>query len=106
MAKSLVVIQMEFRKAKEQADRLEQVARELTQLSCIQLDDTLSEINSAWKSDTSNAFIRKGRRMQEQLNIRANEIKRTAAAIRTIANNTYKAEMQAYQIATERKYKG
>lgn len=105
MAKSLVVIQMEFSKAKAQADRLDEIARELTQTADSQLGGALSGISKAWKSDSSSAYIKKGKDVQQQLRNRANELRKTASAIRTIAQNTYDAEMNAYRLAIARTYR-
>lgn len=106
MAKSLVVIRMEYKKAKEQAERLEQIAKDLNQTADNRLGEVLSGVNQAWKSDTSAAYLKKGKAVQEQLKQRAAELRKTASAIRTIAQNTYNAELRAYHIAMERKYKG
>jgi uncharacterized protein YukE len=106
MAKSLIDIQMDFNKAKSQANRLDEIAKELTQIADSQLGGVLSGVNSAWKSDTASEYIKKGKTVQDQLKKRANELTKTATSIRTIAQNTYNAEMKAYRLAKTRTYKG
>ncbi len=95
---------MEFRKAKEQANRLDQIARDLDQTADNELGGILSRINNAWSSDTTAKYIKKGNVVQNNLKARAKELRSTANTIRTIAKNTYDAEMKAYQIAIQRKF--
>lgn len=104
MAKSVTVIRMEFNKANQQADKLDRLAGELRQIANDRFAGCLSEINNAWKSDSSTKYIKKGRQLQEEIRQRAKELENTARAIRTIAKNTYNAEMRARQIAQQRKY--
>lgn len=106
MAKSLVVINMEFSKAKKQAEKLEEIAREIEQTADDKMGNALAGINSAWKSDTAAAYLQKGTKVQEDLKTRAKELRKVATTIKQIAKNTYDAEMNAYRIAMERLYKG
>lgn len=106
MAKSLLVINMEFNKAKKQAEKLEEIARELDQTANNQMGNALAGINSAWKSDTAGAYLRKGEKVQEELRSRAKELRKVASTIKQIAQNTYDAEMTAYKIAQERNFGG
>lgn len=106
MAKSLVVINMEFAKAKKQAEKLDDIARDIEKAANDQLGNALSGINNAWKSDTAGAYLQKGQKVQEQLLKRAKELRKVASTIREISKNTYDAEMNAYRIAMERKYEG
>lgn len=105
MAKSVTVIRMEFNKANQQADKLDRLAGELRQLANDRFAGCLSEINNAWKSDSAAKYIKKGRQVQDEIRKRAKELENTAKAIRTIAKNTYNAEMQARQIARLRTYR-
>ncbi|MDO4555390.1 MAG: hypothetical protein Q4B70_09625 [Lachnospiraceae bacterium] len=105
MAKSLAVIQMEFAKAKAQANRLDAIADNLTRTSDNQLGTALAGVRNNWKSDSAAAYIQKGQKLQQEINKRAKELHQTASALRTIAQNTYNAEMAAYRLAIARKYK-
>lgn len=106
MAKSLITINMEFNKAKKQAEKLEEIAREIEQTADDKMGNALAGINSAWKSDTAASYLQKGTKVQEDLKNRAKELRKVATTIRQIAKNTYDAEMNAYRIALERLYKG
>lgn len=104
MAKSSYTIRMEFGTAEEQAKHLDEIARDLDRLADVTLGDTLSGIGNAWNSNNSVNYIKKGRKVQDELKNRSRELKNTASTIRSIAKNTYDAEMCAYNLAITRKY--
>lgn len=104
VAKSSYAIQMEFGKAEEQANRLEQIGKDLGRTANDTLGGTLSNIGSSWNSNSSSDYLKKGRKVQEELQKRAQELRDTASAIRKIAKDTYEAEMRAYYLAKTRKY--
>ncbi len=104
MAKSFYTIRMEFGIAEEQADRLDEIAMDIRRLADNTLGDTLLGIGSAWNSNSSVDYIKKGRKVQEELKIRARELQNTARVIRDIAKTTYDAEMYAYNLAKTRQY--
>lgn len=106
MAKSLLFIEMEFAQANRQADKLDEIAANLEKTAEDKLGDTLSGIGSAWKSDTSAAYLKKGQTVQEDLRKRAKEIRKAADSVRKIAKTVYEAEKKASQIAAERKFGG
>lgn len=105
MAKTATVIRMEYNKAIQQAERLENLAAELRQLADDRFNNCLTEVNNAWKSDSSVKYLKKGRKLQGEIVKRARELEKTAAAVRQIAKNTYNAEMEAVRIARLRTYK-
>lgn len=104
MAKSANIIQMEFGKAEEQARNLDQIANDMNRLADDTLAETLAGIKSAWNSNNSAEYIKKGQRVQEELKKRAQELKNTASVIRQISRNTYEAEMNALRMITQRKH--
>ena len=104
MAKTLGMIRMEYDKAMKQAEKLDQIAADLRRVADQRFTPSLSRINRAWKSDSSVKFVRKGNKLAEEIRTRAKEIEKAAKTVRTIARNTYNAEMRARQIAKERTY--
>ena len=86
------------------AKRLDEIARDINRAADSTLGSALSGISMAWNSNSSSDYIKKGRKVQEELRKRARELSDTASAVRNIAKNTYDAEMRAYQLAKTRKY--
>lgn len=106
MAKSANVIQMEFGQAQAQAEKLEELARDIGRIVDNSFENVLSGIGSAWKSDSSAEYIRKGRKMQDELRKSMRELTESASVIRRIAQTTYDAEMEALSIAQIRQTGG
>lgn len=104
MVKSSYTIRMELGVAEEQADRLDEIARDINRLANNTLGDTLLGIGNAWNSNSSVNYIKKGRKVQDELKKRAQELQNTATVIRDIAKTTYDAEMYAYNLANTRQY--
>ena len=105
MAKSAYRIRMDYQKAIKEADKLKVLASDLKQ-TADRLDQSLTNVKSAWKSDSSVKYVNKGRKLREELKKRAKELDQAAGVIRQIAQNTYKAEMEALRLAKERSYSG
>lgn len=104
MVKTAFTIQMDFAKAMKQADKLEEIAGNLHKAGQKDLINCMQKIGNNWKSDSSTAYQKKGREVAEHLTKTAGNLKETAQAIRTIAKNTYEAEMKVLEIAKTRKY--
>ncbi len=102
--KTQAQIYMDYKNACNQADSLEQVARNLDDVAGKQMQDCLGQVQAHWKGDNSEAYVGKGRMLQGKIKNTAGELKKAAAAIRTIAKNTYDAEMRALEIARAREY--
>lgn len=103
--KSLDTIQLEYSKAKEQARKLDEIANHLDRVSKNQMNDTLSEIQKAWDSDHSKDYLLKGNRLQQEIDKRVKELRKTADSIREIAQKAYDTDVKAYQIVMQRSYK-
>ena len=90
---------MDFVKANNQADRLEELAAELRQLKDREYSDCMRQITAAWKSENAKAFLRKANRVGDRIGVTAEQLKQTAETIRRIAKRTYDTEMDALERA-------
>ncbi len=105
MAKTMYSIQMDFQRAKNQAERLEGIARDISRLADNNLAGCMRDISANWKSGNASLYVSKGQTVAEHLRSVAAGLNQTAATIRTIAQNTYNAEERAIELAKARKYK-
>lgn len=105
MAKTAYSIWMDFRNADKQADALEEIARTVRQTAAGDLTDCLEEMAVAWVSDNSTAYRKKCAAVADQLEEIARNLEKSAETVRTIAANTYDAEMAALATATTRTYR-
>ena len=104
--KSLFSIEFDFRQAIQRAEELEEIAADMRKLANNDLEGSLQNLSTAWKGESARAYLNKGTRLKEKILKSSNDLKKTASTIRSVAKRTYNAEMAAYRIAMERKYKG
>lgn len=95
---------LNFQKAKQQADELEQIAGDLSKLSSKSLNDVLQNVSANWKGESASQYLSKGSILQEDLTETAKSLLDIASEIRTIAKRIYDAEMEALRIAQTRSY--
>lgn len=93
-----------FQKAKQQADELEQIANDLSNLSGKDFNSIMQNVSTSWKGEAATAYLKKGEILQEDMVKTANSLRDVAAEIRKTAKRLYDAEMEALRIAKERTY--
>lgn len=99
---SLSEIYFNYNKAMEQASQLDDIAKRLNNAASQDVERILNDINAAWKSDSTAAYIKKGQKVETDMRTTANNIKNIAGTIRTIAKRVLDAEVTAWRIANER----
>lgn len=104
MAQSLNEIRMNFRAAMAMADRLQELAGKVHNLADERCYGTLRNISNGWKGENADAYLRKGEKVKGKMSRTARDLNSAAATVRTIAKNTYDAEMRAWQIAQTKSY--
>lgn len=104
--KSKNTIQMDFTKAYHDAERIDDIARKLKQLSNANLEQSMQNLAASWKGQNATAFIRKEQQLQQDMKITANTLNGIADDVRRVAKRVYDAEMTAYKIAMTRTASG
>lgn len=99
---SLAEIYFNYKKAINQANQLDEVAKKLRNASERSMENILNNVHKSWKSDNSLNYIKKGRQVEQDIASSANNLNKIAAAIRTIATRVRDAELEAWRIAHER----
>lgn len=97
-------IEMDFEEAKAQAQKLDDAADSLSQISSVKFETTLENIAASWRGESANLYLQKGEMLQGQMNGTASELRSIAAEIRRIAKKIYDAEMENYRRAKRRKH--
>ena len=98
-------IEMDFKRAKDQARKLEAAAESLNNLSKNKFNGTLQSISNSWKGDSANLYLKKGAVLQEQMTSTALELNSIASDIRRIAEKIYEAEMRNWERARRRRHR-
>ena len=99
---SAYTIRMDFKRAKEKAEDLEEVSQELKKLASGPYDASLEQLSRHWKGENASSYIKKGGDLREQMLKTAQELGNTAQVIRQIAREIYEAEMEAWRIVHDR----
>ena len=103
MSKSRQAIKIDFRDAKAQADKLDDIAYMLEMSVVKQMDNTMQTLAGAWKGENATAFLGKEELLRGQVNKTAGNLRDIADDIRDIAKSIYEAEMENLRKAKERK---
>ena len=99
MALSEQTILMNFQEANRQAGRLEEIAADIMNVSDRDLEEEIRTISVSWKGENADAFVGKTNMIKDKTKKSAQDLQKIAKTIRTIAKNTYDAEMRATEIA-------
>ncbi len=99
---SKYTIRLNYRKATQQADRLDEIASRINNMANNEFEDTLNGIAAAWKGENSKEYLRKARNLKGSINNSASNLKSIADEIRRKAYRVYLAELDAMKIARER----
>lgn len=101
---SNLMIQMNYTQALAQADELSRVAVNIKNLSEEDVTRLMKDLGNCWEGENAQNYIGKVDILRANLAKTAGSIEKTANAIRTMAENIYKAEMEAESIADIRTY--
>lgn len=97
-------IEFNFRQALAQADKVDEIADRLSNLSGRRFSGTMQNLAVNWKGESAAMYFSKGARLQDKMGDTVGELRRTADDIRRVARALYEAEMAALEIALRRDY--
>ncbi len=98
-------IRFNYEKSMKQAEELKQIAQSLSKVSTNQLSECLGKIEKNWSGDNSDAYRKKGVKLQGKIETSAKGVKLAAESIETMARNIYRAEMAALEATRRRKHR-
>jgi len=94
-------INFDYERVIRQAERLEALSVRLQRASEQDMARMLDALQRAWRSESTPAYLRKGEKVEAQIQTLSKELRKTARAIRDIAEEVRAAEMEARRIANE-----
>ncbi len=98
---SYATIRFNFAQAKQQAQRLENIAQEMRNTANQNFEQALSELSAGWSGECATQYIRKAQKVKEDILTTAKDLDAVAASIRKVAQRIYNAEMEAKRLAEE-----
>lgn len=97
-------IEFDFRKAMNDANKIDAIANDLSNVSQRKFGAALQNISANWKGENASIYLNKGGRLQGRMNGTAAELHNIASDIRRVARRIYLAEKAALEIALQRNY--
>lgn len=95
-------IDIEFKRAIEQAEELEELSCMLCNISNVKFDNALTLLTNSWKGQNAGSYISNTRSLKNRLYGSAEILKDTAEMIRKTAQRIYMAEMAALMVVESR----
>ena len=105
MEKTMFQIVADFSKTKEQASVIEDIAKKIRKEKQ-KLYDDMSFLSAGWKGDNADAYMKKVYAIADKASDIADSLQASANVIMQMAQNTYDAEKESYEIAKNRSYSG
>lgn len=96
---------LDYRRTIEQAERLDELAKQIELIADQTMENALKNISVGWRGEKSEQYIRKGRKLEQQIYRRAKSLREAAEVLRKTAWNTYRAEMLSVEIIKKRIYR-
>lgn len=96
--KSKQEIEMNFSRALSQAEELESLSKELSQMATEHVKGAIKMLMFNWQGDNSKLFVEKGEVLTNEMLETADDLIKVAKNITTTANIVYNAESAAFQL--------
>ena len=100
--KSSTQIRFDFQNAKNQANKLDELADNLEQQVVRKMSDTAQQLSAAWSGESANRYLVKQAELQQEVAETVRALREIAEEIRRIAKRVYDAEMEALRIALQK----
>lgn len=97
MAKSLDQINLDYARAVSQAEELEQIAGEIGTLMDDSYDACMGAVRNSWKGENADRCFGKGQQLKMQVLTTEADLRKAAAAIRSIAKSVRDAELREHE---------
>lgn len=97
-------MEIHFQQSMESAGRLEELAIELRQIAEGRYEEFLKNVRSNWEGNAGEFFCQKGLKLQQAMEISANNLSEISKSVYNAAERIYEAEKQAIIMAKDRKY--
>lgn len=95
-------IMFDFKVATRQADEIDAIANQISNLSNKNFENTMQTLSSNWKGSSADSYLKKCTTLQGTMNTTTSNMHTVASNIRTVARKIYEAEMENLRIARER----
>lgn len=99
---SVLFITIQYDLTKFLARELEKQANGIYKVSSQQIEASKNDITLAWKGENAVKYTQKLNTLETKISNNAKGLERSAQTIQTMAENIYRAELRAIEIARQR----
>ena len=92
-------IEMDFSRAIAQAEELEEISKELSNIASAHIKGAFSLLSGSWKGENSAEYLERGNLLTEDMFGTADDLIKVAKNIRSTAKIVYNAEQAALQLS-------
>lgn len=92
-------IEMDLKRAIEQANQIESIASRMSTLANSKFDNTLQNLSWNWKGYSASRYLNKGNLLKGNINRTVSDLRAIAREIRAEARRIYNADLAALEIA-------
>ena len=96
------LINIDFNKARQQADRLEALANELDNLTQNDYVSAMEQVRSGWKGEASDQFLAKGGVLENDLRGTVENMRKVVANIRDMVTKVERAQQLAQAVVRKK----
>lgn len=97
-------IEMDFKRAKKQAKELQEAADTLDLLAKRNLEEFMAALAGGWRGEGAAAYMKKMIALQTAIGRTASNLEEVSRQVEDTAQRIYNAEMEALEIARERRF--
>lgn len=102
MAKTKYSVTVAYGRAKAQADNIDKIAGRVDQQR-IKISEAKNRLSGCWTGTNANTYRAKMGDRENELSRIVSDLRNIARTIRSVAENTYRADMKAVELAQKRK---
>lgn len=98
------LLEIDFQKARKQADKLDRLAKDLEKLTKQEYSTTMEQIRSNWTGDSANRYLSKGALLESEMEGTVKKLKNVANSIRSTVNRLEEAQRKAQEVISNKNF--
>ena len=98
------LLEIDFQKARNQANKLEKIARDLEKLTKQEYSTTMEQIRSSWTGDSANRYLSKGALLENEMMETVKKLRNVVSSIRSTVTRLEETQKKAQAIINNKNF--
>ena len=94
----------QYQKARNQANKLEKIARDLEKLTKQEYSTTMEQIRSSWTGDSANRYLSKGALLENEMMETVKKLRNVVSSIRSTVTRLEETQKKAQAIINNKNF--